>query len=276
MSRSKADLMNNRSTLAQSTGRVALFGTNEDHEYLVLDIAQVHPNPDQPRRHFDEERLQELAVSIAERGVLQPILVRETSRDRFEIVAGERRWRASKLAGKTQIPALAIRSNDTALLSVLENLQREDLDAVETARALAILIEQYKATHEGLGRVIGKSQTYVTRTLNILKLPPQVLDDYAQNRHVPTTMLAELATLESEDEQRAFWERAKAGMSVAAARQAKQKRAEPPAGDDRLLKTLARCSKELAALRGRAAGLDDAVRAQLQALGAEIDALLGD
>lgn len=274
MSRSKSDLMNNRSTLTHSAGRVALFGTSEDHEYLVLDIEQVHPNPNQPRRHFDEVKLQELAASIAERGVLQPILVRETARDRFEIIAGERRWRASKLAGKTQIPSLAIRTNDTALLSVLENLQREDLDAVETARALSVLIDEYRATHEGLGRVIGKSQTYVTRTLNILKLPERVLAEYAQNRHVPTTMLAEIATLDREEDQIGLWERAKGGLSVAAARQAKQRPVERGAAADRLLKTLSKVGRELSAARGRGDPLDDTVREQLARIRSEIDALL--
>lgn len=275
MSRSKADLMRNREALTRSAGRTALFGTTEDHEYLVLDLDQIEPSPTQPRRHFDEATLQELANSIAERGVLQPILVRETRRDRFEIIAGERRWRASSLAGKSQIPALAIRTEDAALLAVLENLQREDLDAVETAQALGVLIRHYKATHEQLGRIIGKSQTYVTRALRILDLPQRVLDEYPQNRHVPMTMLMEIASLEDEGARLALWTRAKQGLSVAAARQAKQGRtlsADPGAS---VVRTSNRFTKELASLRAKGATLGERQKEPLRRLRAEIDALLG-
>jgi ParB-like nuclease domain len=143
MSRSKSDLTNNRSALTRETGRVALFGTSEDSEYLMLDLDQVQSNPNQPRKYFDKDALNGLASSIAERGVLQPILVKEIERGVFEIIAGERRWRASKIAGKTQIPSLVVKTDDATLLAVLENLQREDLDAVETAQALATLIKSY-------------------------------------------------------------------------------------------------------------------------------------
>jgi ParB family chromosome partitioning protein len=274
MSRSKSDLTNNRSALTRETGRVALFGTSEDSEYLMLDLDQVQPNPNQPRKYFEKDALNGLASSIAERGVLQPILVKEIERGVFEIIAGERRWRASKIAGKTQIPSLVVKTDDSTLLAVLENLQREDLDAVETAQALATLIKSYKSTHESLGRLLGKSQSYVTRTLHILNLHRTILVEYQNNRHVPMTMLAELASIEDLDEQLRLWEKAKSGLSVAGIREMKQGRAPAADKTNRFTKATVRFTKDLALLKEQGWPLEQDQREMLLRLRDEINALL--
>lgn len=276
MSRSKADLLKNRDTLTSAAGRAALFGTNEDHEYLVLDLDQICPKQDQPRRFFDEVKLQELASSIAKHGVLQPILVKETRLDTFEIIAGERRWRASRIAGKKQIPALVMKTDDEALVAVLENIQREDLDALETARGLAVLIDHYHATHEELGHIIGKSQTYVSRVLRILHLPEMVQNEYEKHRHVSISMLMEIASLDNEDAQLALWEKAKAGMSVAAARHEKKGRAGEVDLGAWLAMSSAKITKELTNLRTRGTPLDENQKESLRRLRSEIDALLSN
>jgi ParB family chromosome partitioning protein len=139
-----------------------------------LPLASIVPNPHQPRRFFDEESLQELAASIREVGVLQPILVRPTAGDQFELVAGERRWRAAKRAGLAMVPAI-IRSIDDALSveqALIENLHRADLNPLEEASAYQALIEEYGLTHEQVAQRVGKSRSAISNTLRLLTLPP--------------------------------------------------------------------------------------------------------
>ncbi len=147
-------------------------------EILSLPVNQVHPNPDQPRKEFDQEALQSLADSIKAQGVLQPILVVKTD-DGFELVAGERRLKASILAGKTRIPALVLKEKDpTALFffSLVENLQREDLNPIEEAFAYRHLIEDFGLTQEQVAARVGKSRSAVANTLRLLTLPMQIQD----------------------------------------------------------------------------------------------------
>ncbi len=151
---------------------------NDDNIQKTLGIDQVGANRYNPRKHFDAEDLTDLANSIAQKGVLQPILVR-TVADReyvYEIVAGERRWRASKQAGKTSIPTIIIDLNDKEALEVaiIENVQRENLSAIEEAVGLGQLIEQFKYTQDDVAKVIGKSRSYVTNILRLLKLPDEI------------------------------------------------------------------------------------------------------
>ncbi len=139
-----------------------------------LPLASIVPNPHQPRRFFDEESLQELAASIREVGVLQPILVRPLPDERFELVAGERRWRAAKRAGLDVVPAL-VRSIDDALSveqALIENLHRADLNPLEEASAYQALIEEYGLTHDQVAQRVGKSRSAVSNTLRLLSLPP--------------------------------------------------------------------------------------------------------
>jgi len=143
-----------------------------------IPIDQVHANPSQPRKRFDDEALEALAESIRERGVLQPVIVRPTE-DGFELVAGERRWRAARLAGARTIPALLDRNLDDAgslELALIENLLREDLTPIEQAKTLAVLLEELKLSGAALARRVGRSRSDLANTVRLLELPDEVID----------------------------------------------------------------------------------------------------
>lgn len=144
--------------------------------YRELPIAAIHPNPQQPRSTFDEDSLAELSTSIGEVGVLQPLIVREAAPGRYELIMGERRLRASALAGLSTVPTLIRDTADDALLrdALLENLHREDLNPLEEAAAYQQLLEDFGATHEQLGQRIGRSRSQVTNTIRLLNLPAAV------------------------------------------------------------------------------------------------------
>jgi ParB family chromosome partitioning protein len=148
----------------------------EAAEFREIPTAAVTPNPNQPRQHFDEESLVELAASIAEMGVLQPILVRPLDDDRFELVAGERRWRATQRAGLATIPAIIRTTSDLSSVeqALVENLHRQDLTALEEAAAYQQLIEDFEFTHDDLAGRVGKSRSAITNSLRLLGLPPSV------------------------------------------------------------------------------------------------------
>lgn len=142
-----------------------------------LPITSVEPRPDQPRKYFDEDALRQLADSISVHGVLQPILVSESEPDRYSIIAGERRWRAAKAAGLSEIPAIIITSDEmmTAEISLIENVQRENLNAYEEAEAYRALISQFALTQEELSSRIGKSRSAIANSLRLLDLPDSVV-----------------------------------------------------------------------------------------------------
>ncbi|WP_343344699.1 ParB/RepB/Spo0J family partition protein [Sphingomicrobium sp. XHP0239] len=160
-------------------GLSALLEDGEDRRsdggIRALPIDRIEPHPDQPRRHFDADALGELAQSIAERGVIQPILVRAKG-DRFEIIAGERRWRAAQQAQLHEIPAIIRESDDgnTAELALIENIQREDLNALEEARAYQALAEKYEHSQSDIARIVGKSRSHVANLIRLLDLPEDV------------------------------------------------------------------------------------------------------
>lgn len=141
-----------------------------------LPVGDIAPNPHQPRQVFDEEALASLTASVRELGVLQPVLVRPAADGRYELIAGERRWRAARRAGLPSIPALVKLLDDTALLeqAVVENLHREDLNALEEAAAYQQLIEEFHLTHEQVATRVGKSRAAVTNALRLFQLPPAV------------------------------------------------------------------------------------------------------
>lgn len=140
-------------------------------------LSEIEPNLSQPRKEFDEEALNELADSIAAHGVLQPLLVRPTKNGMYQIVAGERRWRAARIAGLSEVPALIreLSDEETDKVALIENLQREDLNAVETAEGYRRLMDKYGMTQEQLSEAVGKSRPAVANTLRILNLPSEVL-----------------------------------------------------------------------------------------------------
>lgn len=156
-----------------STNDVQTEGSSTINE---IDVARIVPNPNQPRREFDEESLQELAGSIAEIGIVQPITLRKMDDGTFQIIAGERRWRASKQAGLRTIPAYIRTADDENMMemALIENIQREDLNAVEIALAYQHLIEQYGLTQEKLSERIGKNRTTITNYLRLLRLPAPI------------------------------------------------------------------------------------------------------
>lgn len=150
----------------------------ENSAYQLLPLHKVEPNPDQPRRDFDEEELQALADSIATHGVVQPLTVRELSSGYYQIIAGERRWRAARLAGLNEIPAVIIEADDkkTMELALIENLQRQDLNAVEEAMGYHALMADHGLTQEEAATRVGKSRPAVANALRLLSLPPDVLN----------------------------------------------------------------------------------------------------
>ena len=141
-----------------------------------IELDRITPNPDQPRRIFDDESLEELATSIRELGIIQPLSLRKTGTDSYQIIAGERRFRAAKLAGLHSVPAYIRTANDTELteMALIENIQREDLNAIEIALTFKKLIEQYSLTQERLSERIGKKRATVANFLRLLKLPAEV------------------------------------------------------------------------------------------------------
>ncbi len=143
-----------------------------------IPVELVSPNPHQPRRDFDEVALHALAGSLAERGVLQPVLVRPIAGGTYELIAGERRWRAARLAGFETVPALVRPQDDVASLelALIENMVREDLNPVEEARACSLLVEELGLTREGLGRRVGRSRVAVSNLMRLLDLPDEALD----------------------------------------------------------------------------------------------------
>jgi ParB family chromosome partitioning protein len=149
-----------------------------EQELRRLPLEVIVPNPSQPRRRFDEDALAGLAASLQERGVMQPVLVRSRGGGTYELIAGERRWRAARIAGLQEIPAL-VREQDDALaleLALIENMAREDLSPVEEARACAALVEELGLTREEVGRRIGRSRVAVSNLIRLLELPDDVLD----------------------------------------------------------------------------------------------------
>ncbi len=162
-------------------GLAALIGDDTSEESVVQDIRSLrhvpvellHPNPNNPRKHFAEEDLNTLAQSLKDKGLLQPLVVRSRGDGSFEIVAGERRWRASQRAGLHDLPVLIRELDDkeTLEIALIENIQRSDLNALEEARAFRQLLEQYAYTQQQLADAIGKSRSHIANTMRLLNLP---------------------------------------------------------------------------------------------------------
>jgi ParB family transcriptional regulator, chromosome partitioning protein len=144
-----------------------------DGPYREIPVNDIHPNPHQPRKQFDQKALAALADSVQERGVLQPIIVKPAQPDGFELIAGERRWRAARLAGLDRIPALVARSLE---LAIIENVVREDLTPIEEARSIALLLDDLGVTATDLARRLGRSRTDLAHTVRLLGLPDQAIE----------------------------------------------------------------------------------------------------
>lgn len=151
--------------------------SSRENQISILKISLVDPKSDQPRKYFDKEALEELSESIKENGLLQPILVREYGEGRYQIIAGERRFRASKLAGLPEIPAIILdrTDKDAAQIALIENIQREDLNPIEEANAYRALAKEYDMTQEELSVKVGKSRSAIANAVRLLDLPEEII-----------------------------------------------------------------------------------------------------
>ncbi len=174
---------NKKFTLGQGLGRgldalisTEAVRTSGSSSIGEIEISQIEANPNQPRREFDEESLRELADSIAELGIIQPITLRKVGDEKYQIIAGERRFRASQIAGKSTIPAYILEASDenTMEMALTENIQREDLNAMEIALAYQQLIEQHNLSQEQLSKRVGKGRATIANFLRLLRLPAAI------------------------------------------------------------------------------------------------------
>lgn len=188
-------------------------GVVVENGLAMLPVASIEPHPDQPRRHFDEEALEELAASIASKGVIQPVIVRPLSPGRYQLVAGERRWRASQRAQLHEIPALVrtLSEREVMALALIENLQREDLNPIEEARAYQRLAEQESMTQADIARLVDKSRSHVANIQRLLSLPDPVI---ALVEHGELSMGHARALIGSEDASALATQAVAKGLSV--------------------------------------------------------------
>ena len=174
----------------------------ENSPYQLLPIYKVEPNPGQPRQDFDEEELQALADSIAEHGIIQPLTVRETAGGYYQIIAGERRWRAARLANFSEVPAVIIEADDKKAmeLALIENLQRQDLNPVEEALGYQTLMAEYGLTQEEASQRVGKSRPAVANALRLLQLP-QALQEKVRSGELSAGHARAVLSLKTEKKQ---------------------------------------------------------------------------
>ena len=190
--------------------------TPDNSPYKLLPIYKVEPNADQPRRDFDEEELQSLADSIAQHGVIQPLTVRELKSGYYQIIAGERRWRAARMANLSEIPAVIMEADDKKAmeLALIENLQRQDLNPVEEAMGYRSLMEDYGLTQESVSEGVGKSRSAVANALRLLQLPKEVLDMLREGRLTAGHARAVLSVKGEKKQKEAAQKIAALGLSV--------------------------------------------------------------
>ena len=154
----------------------------EESRFFLCDIDKIEANPHQPRSNFDEEKLKQLAESIRERGIIQPLLVSSNGGNRYQLIAGERRLRAARLIGEEEVPVVIMETgsdNETLELALIENIQRQDLNPIEEAIAYSRLIEEFRLTQEEVAHKVGRKRSTVTNTLRLLKLPAPLQNDVA-------------------------------------------------------------------------------------------------
>ncbi len=178
--------------LSLGKGIDSLFSENSFDDAVqsntsTVKLLDIEPNKNQPRKEFNEEALKELSDSISKYGIIQPLLVRPMTGGTYQLVAGERRWRAARLAGLKEVPVVikSLSDEETSVIAMIENLQREDLSIIEEAEGIKYLIEKYKLTQEELSERLGKSRSAVTNTLRLLKLPDKIISYIKENKISP-------------------------------------------------------------------------------------------
>lgn len=252
------------------TGLGVLFGADEfddEAEQLTLPISKVEPRSEQPREYFDQEALEALADSIHQYGLIQPITVRKLDSGYYQIIAGERRWRASRLAGLTEVPVRVIEADDrrTAELALVENLQREDLNPIEEAKGYKLLIEEYGLTQEDAARSVGRSRPAVTNAMRLLMLTPPVMEMVEKGKLSAGHARAILSVSEPSKQLAAANEIIKKNYSVRkaeqlAARIAREPRQAPEESGEISVDYAAEISNELSKKLGRKVKLIDGKR----------------
>ena len=224
--------------------------------YQILPLHKVEPNPHQPRRDFDPEELQSLADSIAQHGVFQPLTVREMSNGYYQIIAGERRWRAARMAELREIPAVIIEADDKKVmeLALIENLQRQDLNPVEEAMGYRSLMEDYGLTQEETANRVGKSRPAVANMLRLLSLSPDVLDMVREGK-LSAGHARAVVTLKTEKQQKEAAQKIFAlGLSVRQAELLCRNMLKEPAPKKEIslaVDYMAECEKKLSKALGR-------------------------
>lgn len=185
-------LFDNRAPILESEENEKSNSSNDKNEdtatkVIYIDINQIKPNENQPRKHFNEEKIKELASSIIEHGIIQPLVLRKIDEKRYEIVAGERRWRAARAAGLERVPSIIrdFTDEENMIIAIIENMQREDLNSIEEAEGLRQMIETYGFTQEEVSKSVSKSRPYITNALRLLKLPEKIQEKLANGQISP-------------------------------------------------------------------------------------------
>ena len=249
-------------------GLDVLFGANDfdetEGELLTLPISKVEPRKEQPREYFDEQALAELADSIAQYGLIQPITVRKLDSGYYQIIAGERRWRASRLAGLDEVPVRVIEADDrlTAELALVENLQREGLNPIEEAKGYRTLIEAHGLTQDEVAKSVGRSRPAVTNALRLLSLSPRVLEMVEKGELSAGHARALLTVSEADKQLDAANEVIRKSYSVRkteqlASRLSKEAKSEPSKATGISVDYAAEVSEQLSKLLGRRVKLTD-------------------
>nr|WP_206692333.1 ParB/RepB/Spo0J family partition protein [Azospirillum sp. INR13] len=270
----------------------ALFGLSRHAPHLVeVPVDRIAPNPNQPRREFDEEELQGLAASIDRHGLQQPVGVRQIADDRWQLVYGERRLRAMRLLGRETIFGILFTGDDDEEIAIVENLQRSDLNPLEESDALFRLAERHGYSHRQLADALGRKKTYVTMMLSFQRLAPAIRADYAAFRPTKSKLEA-LAAIEDQDEQVRAWgklKRSDAGAppspaadpaSASPEMAAKRAAVSAPAGvassalPKRAAKPVFQARDVLRELQGKPQPLSETDRQALLEMRAAIDAVL--
>jgi len=179
--------------------------------FFLIDVSLITIDPDQPRKHFDEQSLSDLCESIRKSGVLQPVLIRKDTDDKIWLVAGERRYRAARMAELERIPAILTKGNPQEI-SLIENLQREDLAPIEEAEALQRLATDYHHTHEDLSRAVGKARSTITEILSLNRLPEAIKGQCRSSSKYSRRLLVELARCDSEADMLRLFEQVQKGL----------------------------------------------------------------
>ena len=251
------------------TGLDALFGPElqnlQERPVQALPLSRIEPRLDQPRDQFDEDRLQDLAASIARHGLIQPVIVRKLANGDYQIIAGERRWRAARLAGLTEIPVRVLDADDrtVAELALVENLQREDLNPMEEARGYQKLISDYSLTQEEAAAGVGKSRSAVTNSLRLLNLSAPVADLVEKGElsagHARALLSIEDPALQLSAAKQVLEKSLSVRKTEQLAARIGKEHTEPqsPAGDVPLVDYAAALSEELSSLYGRKVALSE-------------------